>query len=205
MPPPPPPSRAPARVVDVAAAARALDDFLRALGHDASVNRELMGTGQRVAEAFAHEFCAGEGVDLDAVLRPHLLASAATGDNAGAAPARVLLRDVPLVTMCPHHLLPAEGVANVAFQPGEHLIGIGAIAAVLETASRRLVLQEVLGGEVLGALVRVLDPRWLVVHVRLAHACMRLRGERAHGSELETWSTHGPVPDPIFTTLGGRS
>ena len=186
-----PPS--PSRVPDLALAARALDEFLHALGQDAVANPELVGTGQRVAEAFAGEFLAGHGVDLTALVTPHLLAAPPSSSRA-----RVLLRDLPLTTMCPHHLLPAEGTADVAYEPGPFLVGLGAIAVLVETAARRLVLQETLGADVVSVLAAALAPRWVVVRIRLAHACMRVRGERAHGSRVDTVSSHGPVPDAVF-------
>lgn len=192
----------PPRSVDLVAAARALDEFLRALGQDAATNRELDGTGQRVAESFAHEFCAGDHVDLATLVAPHLMRVTARGTSekkSWEGLSRVLLRDLPVSTLCPHHLLPSEGTADVAFQPNEHIVGVGAIAALLETAARRLILQETLGQDVVGVLVATLAPRWVVVRIRLAHACMRLRGERAHGSLVETWSSAGAVPDTVFS------
>lgn len=201
--PSPPP--APARSIDLIAAGRALDEFLRALGHDEHTNPELAGTGARVAEAFAHEFCAGEGSDLDALLRPHVMPAPTTGEKLRASPARVLLKDLPLITMCPHHLLPAEGTAHVAYEPADHIVGIGAVAALIERAGRRLVLQEKLADDVVGALVRVLAPKWLLVRTCLKHSCMRLRGERAHGSAVETWSQHGEVPEAMHALLAGAS
>lgn len=188
----------PPRVPDLAVAARALDEFLRALGQDAATNTALVGTGQRVAEAFAHEFCAGTGVDLAALVTPHLMPAASPQNKSSEARSRVLLRDLPVATMCPHHLLPSEGTADVAYEPGAHIVGVGAIAALVDTAARRLILQETLGEDVATTLQSTLAPRWVVVRIRLAHACMRLRGERAHGSRVETVTACGPVPDAVF-------
>lgn len=198
----------PQRSVDLPAAARAIEDFLRALGHDETKNPELIGTGARVADAFAAEFCAGESVDLDALVAAHRLDAPfvqSRGENSGAPSARVLLKNLPLITMCPHHLLPAEGTADVAYEPLDHIVGIGAIASLVELAGKRLVLQETLARDVTDALARVLAPRWLLVRTRLAHSCMRLRGERAHGSEVETWTSFGLVPESSYVLLGGAS
>ena len=194
----------PPRSVDLVAAARALDDFLRALGHDQTRNPELIGTGARVAQAFASEFCAGESVDLEKIVAPHRIdapsAAGAHGET-GSPSARVLLRHLPLITMCPHHLLPAEGTADIAYEPLDHIVGIGALASLVEVAGRRLVLQETLSRDVTDVIARVLAPRWVLVRMRLAHSCMRLRGERAHGSEVETWSSSGTVPDSAYALL----
>ncbi len=190
----------PTPTVDLIAAARALDEFLRALGQDPTTNTELVGTGHRVAEAFAHEFCAGDRVDLKSLVTPHLMRLPSAQKKSPEGRSRVLLRDLPVTTMCPHHLLPSEGTADVAYEPGAHIVGVGAIAALLQTAARRLILQETLGEDVVSALVATLTPRWVVVRIRLAHACMRLRGERAHGSVVETWCADGVVPDAVFAS-----
>ena len=193
------PTPTPSRAIDLVAAARALDEFLRALGQDPTTNTELVGTGQRVAEAFAHEFCAGDSIDLAGLVTPHLMPSPPSKNKSSETRSRVLLRDLPVSTMCPHHLLPSEGTADVAYEPGANIVGVGAVAALLETAARRLTLQETLGQDVVDVLVATLAPRWVVVRIRLAHACMRLRGERAHGSLVETWTTDGVVPDAVFS------
>lgn len=107
---------------------------------------------------------------------------------------RIVLRRLPLVTMCPHHLLPAEGHADVAFEPDRLWVGLGGIAALVELSGKRLILQEALSEEIADVIDEVLRPRWVRVSLRLAHACVRLRGERAHGSEVETCSTRGAAP-----------
>lgn len=188
------------RPVDLNAAARALDEFLRALGLDETANSELVGTGERVAEAFAHEFCAGEGADFEGLIRPHVLPLPA--QSARASRNIIWVREVPVHSMCPHHLLPSEGTADVAYEPGEHLVGIGAIAALVELASRRLILQETLGQDVIGVLTRTLAPRWVALRLELTHSCLRARGERAHGARVETWSSSGEVPDFVFARGG---
>lgn len=200
------PKTSPPPRVDLAAAARALDEFLRALGQEQSNNTELIGTGMRVAEAFAYEFCAGEGADFDALLLAHRMPVPSADQNLRASSSsqtRVLLKDLPLVTMCPHHLLPAQGTADVAFEANQHIVGLGAVAALIEHAGRRLILQETLASDVVEVIARVLAPRWVLVRIRLAHACMQLRGERAHGSAVETWTSHGPVPESMHAILAG--
>src|SRR5438067_434086 len=103
---------------DRAAAARAIEAFLRAIGRDPEREPELAGTGARVADAFVDELCDGYAVDVGA-----LLASNAVAGRSGV----VVVRDVGVSTMCPHHLLPALGTATVAFAPDAKLVGIGAL------------------------------------------------------------------------------
>ena len=91
------------------AAARAIEAFLRALGRDPEREPELAGTGERVARAWADELLAGYAVDADALLAENVLAGTSE---------LVVVRDLPVATMCPHHLLPSTGAATVAFAPG---------------------------------------------------------------------------------------
>jgi GTP cyclohydrolase I len=186
--------------VDRAAAARAVVAFLKALGRDPDREPELAETGKRVADAWADELLAGYGVDVDALLEESALAGSADGTSP-ASPERgpqtelVAVRDVPVVTMCPHHLLPARGRAVVMYAPGGRLVGVGTLAAVVDAYARRLALQERIGEEVVAALVQHLKPRWAACQLLLEHGCMTARGERAHGARVETIAFLGPAAD----------
>jgi GTP cyclohydrolase I len=63
--------------------------------------------------------------------------------------------------MCPHHLMPASGTATVAYAANDRIVGVGAIARVVDAFSRRLTLQETIGAEVTRALDKHLAPRWV--------------------------------------------
>jgi GTP cyclohydrolase I len=172
--------------MDREAAARAIEAFLRALGHDPEEEPALAGTGARVAAAFADELLAGYRVDVEAIIAQNVL------------PGRsdlVVVRDLPVTTTCPHHLLPSTGVATVAFMPGENLVGVGAVARLVDALSRRLALQEEIGERVVATLEKHLAPRWVGCRLLLAHACMTARGERAHGSRVETVALRGKVDE----------
>src|SRR4051812_13341812 len=120
--------------MDRAAASRAIEDFLRALGHE--IVGDLEGTGERVADAWADDLLEGESIDAAAVLREGSL------DLGMGEHGLVVIRDLAVTTMCPHHLLPAHGIGVVAYLPGEKVAGIGTVAHVLDALSRRLTLQE---------------------------------------------------------------
>jgi GTP cyclohydrolase I len=177
------------------AAAHAIDAFLRALGRDPVLEPELAGTGERVAAAYADELLSGYAVDIDELLAQSVFAGSSE---------LVVVRDVPVVTTCPHHLMPSTGVATVAFAPEEHLVGIGTIARVVDAFARRLMLQEQLGERVVAALQKHLAPRWSACRITLSHACMTARGEHAHGSRVETLAVAGGEVDEttVYTALG---
>lgn len=170
--------------VDRAAAAQAIEAFLRALGLDPSTDRELSGTGGRVADAFIDDLCAGYGVDVDELVRANVI----EGD-AGI----VTVRRVHVTTMCPHHLLPASGTADIAFAPDGKLVGVGTVARVTRAFAQRLVLQETLGEKVVDAFVRGLAPKWIACRIDLSHACLTARGEREHHARVTTLSLRGAI------------
>ena len=172
--------------MDREAAERAIEAFLRALGRDPELEPELAGTGARVAQAWADELLSGYAVDVDALLAANLLAGGS---------GLVVVRDIPLTTICPHHLMPSTGMATVAFAPGERLVGVGTVARVVDAFSRRLALQEQIGERVVAALSRHVAPRWTACRIVMSHTCMTSRGERAHGARVETVSTAGRDAD----------
>ncbi|MEO6417812.1 MAG: GTP cyclohydrolase I [Polyangiaceae bacterium] len=171
---------------DREAAARAIEAFLRAIGRDPSADAELAGTGPRVADAFIDELCDGYAVDVPALLEKNLI-------DAGAEVSRelVIVRDIAVSTMCPHHLLPAHGLAHVAFAPRDRMLGIGAVVSLVDAFAHRLTLQEVIGREVARALTTALQPSWAACRIVLSHACMTARGERRHGALVETFALEG--------------
>lgn len=181
--------------MDREAAALAIDAFLRALGRDPEREPELVGTGARVAAAYADELIAGYAVDIDALLAQAVFAGRSE---------LVIVRDVPLATTCPHHLMPATGLATVAFAPEEHLLGVGTVARVLDAFARRLTLQEDIGERTVAALQKHLAPRWTACRITLSHACMTTRGERTHGAEVETVALAGGEVDEavVYAALG---
>jgi GTP cyclohydrolase I len=167
--------------MDRAAAAKAIEDFLVAIGRDPARDPELRETGRRVADAFVDELCSGYAVDVDALVRENAIA-------ADADRAIVELRGVAVATTCPHHLMAGTGTATVAFAPSAHVVGVGALARLVHAFARRLTLQETIGEGVVGALERNLAPRWAVCRIEMTHACMVARGERAHGARLVTYA-----------------
>ncbi|MDP9034093.1 MAG: GTP cyclohydrolase I [Myxococcota bacterium] len=168
--------------MDIEAAARAVDAFLRALGRDPEREPELAGTGERVARAYAEELLDGYAVDVDGLLSSNVFAGRSE---------LIVVRDIPTAMMCPHHLMPSIGLTTVAIAPEEHLVGVGAVARVVDAFAHRLALQEQLGEHVAGALQKHLAPRWTACRVVLTHACMVARGGRAHGSRVETIAVAG--------------
>lgn len=164
-------------------AARAIEAFLRALGHDPSGSDDLRETGGRVADAWIQDLLAGEEVDAEALLRAESFEAPGGGGV-------VMLRDIEVATMCPHHLMPALGVAQIAYVPGGRVAGLGTLVRVLDAFSQRLILQEHLGQFFVDAVMQALDARGAACALRLRHACLSARGRKSN-AWVETLSSAG--------------
>jgi GTP cyclohydrolase I len=165
-------------------AAHAVEAFLRALGHDPSRSDDLRETGARVADAWCDDLLAGEEIDPVALLRAESFAAPAGGGGV------VMLRDVEVATVCPHHLMPALGKAQLAYVPGDRVAGLGTLTRALDACAHRLTLQEHLGQSFVDAVMEALGARGAACLLRLRHACLSARGRRSN-AWVETLASAG--------------
>src|SRR3954470_2255301 len=103
----------------------------------------------------------------------------------------VIARDVPVHSLCEHHLLPFSGVAHLGYLPGGQILGLSKLARVLELFSRDLQVQERLTQQVADWLQENLAPRGVGVVIEAEHLCISVRGVRAAGSRTITSALHG--------------
>ena len=95
----------------------------------------------------------------------------------------VLVRDVEFHSLCEHHLLPFFGRVHVAYLPGDRIIGLSKIPRIVDLYSRRLQVQERITEQVADALIKLLEPRGVLVLAEARHLCMAMRGvEKQHSS-----------------------
>jgi GTP cyclohydrolase IA len=95
----------------------------------------------------------------------------------------VLVRDVEFHSLCEHHLLPFFGRVHVAYLPGRRIIGLSKIPRLVDLYARRLQVQERITEQVADALVRLLEPKGVIVLAEARHLCMAMRGvEKQHSS-----------------------
>lgn len=167
--------------MDLHRAARAIDEFLQALGHDPRTHPELAQTGELVAEAFGRDLLAGYMLDPGTIL----------ADTTPGGSDLVVVRDIAATVTCPHHLLPAQGFVHLAYVPNGRLTGLGALARLVDCFSRRLVLQETMTRNVAEALVTHLGARAAGCVADLSSACLTARGERRHGARVVSLATAG--------------
>jgi GTP cyclohydrolase IA len=155
---------------DVAAMERAVADFLSAAGLDVTT-AELAGTPARVAAAWAEGFLDGYGrTAKEALAETYPAPKGSQGEL-------VVVTGLRFHSMCPHHLLPVEGRATLAYVPGRRVVGFGRLGALLDTLAHRLVLQETLAREVARALAEELGSPATACVLEAHQACLRVRGE----------------------------
>lgn len=183
--------------VDKARAARAITDFLGAIGLDPA-SPELAETGDRVAAMFVEDLCRGYDVDLDRLIIDNRM-------DCKDSPMEIVVRDIAVTTTCPHHLLPASGRATVAFRPVHKIVGLGAVGDLVQACSERLILQEALGELVVDVLHRHLEPWWVACKLTLTHGCMTARGSRRHGASVDTVSVRGTVTGDAQARIFGAT
>lgn len=164
---------------DLGAAERAAGAFLRALGMDVS-GEGLRNTPARMARAYAE------------LLTPRPF-EPTTFPNDEHYDELVLARDIPLRSVCEHHLLPFTGTACVGYLPGDRILGLSKLARVVEHFACRPQVQERLTKQVADWLERQLRPRAVGVVIRAEHQCMTLRGVRAAGSSTVTSTLLGTL------------
>lgn len=144
---------------------------------DRPAREGLLDTPARVVRAY-EEWFGGYALDPAQIL-------GRTFDRAGYDDI-VLLRDIPVRSVCEHHMAAIRGVAHVAYLPGERVVGISKLARLVDAYARRLQIQERLTAEIADTLQRVLQPRGVAVVIQATHECISSRGIGMHGVAMVT-------------------
>lgn len=147
----------------------------------------LVETPARVARSYKELF-AGYEADPRAYLER-------TFDEVGGYDELVVLRDIPVVSFCEHHMLPFLGRAHVGYLPNHRVVGISKLARVVQGFARRLQIQEKLTAQVAEAISEVLHPKGVGVVIVSEHSCMTMRGVNTPGTRLTTSTLLGEVRD----------
>lgn len=98
----------------------------------------------------------------------------------------VLIKGVQVMSLCEHHLQTIDGVAHIAYIPGDKLLGLSKFARVVEFFSRRPQVQERLTAQIYEALSLILETPDIGVVVEATHYCMKARGVMAQNSTTVT-------------------
>lgn len=108
----------------------------------------------------------------------------------------VLIKDIPLYSMCEHHLLPFIGTAHVGYIPGGgRVTGLSKIVRVVEVFARRFQTQERLTTQIADAVMEHLRPKGVITIIEAEHLCMVMRGVRSPGAKTTTSAVRGLFRD----------
>ena len=168
--------------VDQSRVEKAVREILEAIGEDADRDG-LQNTPERVARMYAEVFA---GLEEDPA--QHLTVTFEAGHDE-----MVMVKDIPLYSMCEHHLVPFIGRAHVAYIPNDdgRITGLSKLARVVDGYARRPQVQERLTTQIADALERVLEPKGTLVVVEAEHLCMSMRGVRKPGTTTVTSAVRG--------------
>lgn len=162
---------------------RAVREILLAIGEDPD-RAGLVETPKRVANMYEEIFA---GLHDDP--RRHLkLFDEGNNDE------MVVVRDIPMYSMCEHHLLPFIGKAHIAYLPSDgRVIGLSKLARIVDSFSKKPQLQERLTSQIADFLDKELSPQGVAVVIEAEHLCMTMRGARAAGAKTQTSALRGSM------------
>ena len=168
--------------VDKARIERAVRDMLEAIGEDPDRDG-LVRTPHRIAEMYAEIF---SGLHEDPSEHLHVTFEADHDEM-------VMVRDIPLHSMCEHHLVPFAGRAHIAYIPGDdgRITGLSKLARLVDGFARRPQVQERLTTQIADALMEALHPDGVFVVIEAEHLCMSMRGVKKPGSLTVTSAVRG--------------
>ncbi|MCF7874308.1 MAG: GTP cyclohydrolase I FolE [Candidatus Omnitrophica bacterium] len=153
---------------------------MEALGADLK-KKDLADTPKRVADMY-EEILAGQfkdaAKDLEVILEQ-------THDEI------ILVKDIPVYSICEHHLLPFVGKAHVAYIPNKQITGLSKIARVVDISAKKLQVQERLTTDVADIIMKKLKPKGAMVVIEAEHLCMTMRGAKKPGTKTVTSVVRG--------------
>lgn len=174
--------------VDVAAAESAVADLLRALGHDPH-SEQFALTPQRMVQNL-RELTEAPALSLSFF------------ENPGDYDEPIVMRNIPFVSVCEHHLLPFHGIAHVGYAPSDSIVGLSTLANVVDHFAHGMQIQERLTTQIAEYLAEHLSSHGVGVTIEAEHSCVTTRGVRAVGSTAVTQVFRGELAeDANFRSL----
>jgi len=160
---------------------KAVKMILEAIGENPN-RADLKKTPERVANMYEEIF---SGIQEDPSKQLEVLLSEKHNEI-------VLLKGIPLYSVCEHHLLPFVGKAHIAYVPkNSRVTGLSKLARVVEILSKRLQIQERLTTEIADILMKKLKPMGVMVIIEAEHLCMSMRGVKKPGVSTVTSAVRG--------------
>ncbi|QHY97308.1 GTP cyclohydrolase 1 [Streptomyces sp. S4.7] len=111
----------------------------------------------------------------------------------------VLVKDIEVQSSCEHHLVPFHGVAHVGYIPSADgkITGLSKLARLVDVFARRPQVQERMTTQIADSLMKILEPRGVIVVVECEHMCMSMRGVRKPGAKTITSAVRGQLRDQV--------
>ena len=159
---------------------RYLAEILGALGMDL----ETAGTRETPRRLLQALVDATEGYDGDPKL--HTAFPSERPHGVEGAHSQIVEGPIAFFSLCEHHALPFHGAAHVAYVANGEILGISKLTRLVRLYARRFTVQERLGEQIADALIDLVAPRGVAVHVEAAHLCTQMRGVEEEGSRTVT-------------------
>lgn len=151
---------------------KAIKEILEAIGENPQ-RKDLLATPWRVAEMYEEIF---SGIHQDASRGLEVILEQKHDEI-------ILLKGIPLYSLCEHHLLPFVGRAHVAYIPkGGRVTGLSKLARVVDILSKRPQVQERLTTQIAEIIMSKLKPQGCMVVIEAEHMCMSMRGVKKPGA-----------------------
>jgi GTP cyclohydrolase I len=160
---------------------KAVRDILEAIGEDVS-RKDLLATPRRVADMYEEIFA---GISQDARKELEVILDQKHDEI-------ILLKNIPLYSICEHHLVPFMGRAHVAYIPKQgRVTGLSKLARVVDILSKRPQVQERLTTQIAEIMMSKLKPQGCMVVIEAEHMCMSMRGVKKPGALTVTSAVRG--------------
>lgn len=111
----------------------------------------------------------------------------------------VLLKDIPFVSLCEHHLMPFTGKAHVAYLPSGKIVGLSKLARAVDHFAKRPQVQERLTMQIADLITNELEPKGVTVVIEATHTCMTMRGVKKSGGVMTTSAMRGLMRENVAT------
>lgn len=180
--------------VDRERVAAAIREILDAIGEDPD-RPGLRLTPGRVADAYAEFFAGVQAHPAEPLAHTISIAHGPAPETQPSG--AVMLRDIQFRSVCEHHLLLFRGKAHVAYLPGDKVVGLGALAKVVEILAARPQVQERLGEQIADTISESLEARGVLVVLEATHGCVTMRGERQREASTVTIAARGEFTEPV--------
>ncbi len=144
---------------------------------------------ERIARAY-RELLSGYDVELAGLLKTTRML------EPGERPGLVEVNQIAFYSLCAHHFLPFFGQLDVAYEPGDRILGLGKIPRLVDVFARRFQIQEDLVRQVAEAMMELGHARGVRVRSRAQHLCMCSRGPSSQACATHAEFALGTLGEP---------